>query len=318
MSSILERDDRPFYAIGVDVGGTKIAAGLVSFPEGVVSARRQIPTTPARGGEAILADVSHLCEELDTAARSESRQVAGIGIGICELVDLGGNVVSENCVAWKSLPVRERLSKLSPTVIEADVRAAALAEAIFGAGKPFKQFLYVTIGTGISCCLVLDGKPFTGAHGATGTMASSPLSIPCEHCGQVTHRTLEEIASGPALVSRYNQLRVDGAQSGQEVIAAAAANDSDAMMVVRSAAQALGAQIGLLANVLDPEAVVVGGGLGLSEGPYWEISVASTRRHIWSGLHRDLPIIRAGTGLEAGIIGAAAAAWRSAHQQLAA
>jgi glucokinase len=310
MTSVPVINDRPFCAIGVDVGGTKIAAGLVTFPKGGVRERRQIPTTPARGGEAIFADVLRLCDELNVTARARDQCINGIGIGICELVDLTGNVVSENCVAWKDVPVRERLSKLAPTVIEADVRAAALAEASFGAGKPFKQFLYVTVGTGISCCLVVDGKAFTGAHGATGTMASSPLSVLCEQCGHVSHRTLEEIASGPGLVARFNQRRPAGAESGQVVLAGAAAGDPDAVEVVHSAGEALGSGMGLLANVLDPEAVVVGGGLGLSEGPFWESFVASTRRHIWLEVHRNLPIVRAATGQDAGLIGAAAAAWK--------
>jgi len=297
-------------AIGVDVGGTKIAAGLVIFPKGEVRERRQIPTSPARGGDAVLADVLRLCAELSAAARSQSRRVECIGIGLCELVDLEGNVASENCIAWKGLPVREKMSKLAPTILEADVRAAALAEAMFGAGKPFKQFLYVTVGTGISCCLVLDGMPFTGAHGATGTMASSPLSIECEHCGVVNHRTLEEIASGPALVTRFNQRRPVGVESGQAVLAAAGTGDKDAAHVVHSGGEALGTSVGLLVNVLDPEAVIVGGGLGLSDGLFWESFLASTRQHIWSATHRDLPILRATTGPDAGVIGAAAAAWK--------
>ena len=76
--------------------------------------------------------------------------------------------MSENCVAWKNVPVCAELASLAPTIIEADVRAAARAEAMFGAGKNFNQFLYVTVGTGISCCLMLGGKPFTGTRGATG------------------------------------------------------------------------------------------------------------------------------------------------------
>jgi len=303
-------DARPFCAIGVDVGGTKIAAGLVTFPEGEVRERRQIPTAPARGGEAILADVLRLCDELNVAAQAQDQRINGIGIGICELVDLTGNVVSENCVAWKDVPVRKQLSKLAPTVIEADVRAAALAEAMFGAGKPFKQFLYVTVGTGISSCLVLDGKPFTGARGATGTMGSSPWRLVCEQCGHVSQRTLEEIASGPALVARYNQRRPRGAETGQAVLAAMAAGDPEAAHVVRSAGEALGSSVGLLVNVLDPEAVVVGGGLGLSVGPFWETFIAATRQHIWSEVHRNLSIVRAATRLDAGLIGAAAAAWK--------
>jgi glucokinase len=295
-------------AIGVDVGGTKIAAGLVTFPKGEVCLRRQIPTAPARGGEAVFAAVRRLCEELAVEAREQNQRVNGIGVGVCELVDLRGNIVSENCIAWKDAPVRERLSKLAPTIIEADVRAAALAEGLFGAGKPFRQFLYVTVGTGISCCLMLDGKPYIGARGATGTMASSPLSIECERCGHVSQRTLEEIASGPALVARYN--RQHSADSGQAVMAAAVAGNAAAARVVRLGAEALGSTLGLLVGTLDPEAVVVGGGLGLSEGLFWESFVGSTRGHIWSEIQRDLPILRAAMGSDAGLIGAAAAAWK--------
>ena len=81
--------------------------------------------------------------------------------------------------------MQEELSSIAPTIIEADVRAAALAEALFGAGKPFRNFLYVTVGTGISCCLMLDGAPYLGAHGAIGHDGEQSARVPCEQCGQV-------------------------------------------------------------------------------------------------------------------------------------
>lgn len=306
--------DRPldgFTFLGIDVGGTKVAAGIVSFPTGQVHARRIIPTDPARGGGVVLNDVVRLAEEFTLDAKVAGLKVEGIGLGLCELVDPTGRMLSANCVQWQDQPVRQRLSHLGAVTIEADVRAAALAEAIFGAGKQFKQFLYVTVGTGISCCLMFEGKPFTGARGATGTMASSPLSVVCEKCGYVSQRSLEEIASGPALVARLNQRHPGSAKSGPDVLAAAASGQADALGIVRSAGDALGTTVGLLISVLDPEAVVVGGGLGLSEGLYWESFVASTRHHIWSDVHRDLPIVHAATGQDAGLIGAAAVAWRS-------
>lgn len=290
---------KSFCAIGIDVGGTKIAAGLVTFPEGRVRARRQIPTQRTRDGESILKDVLHLCEELASKAR-----VDGIGVGVCELVDVAGNVMSENCVPWKGMDMRKRLSKVAPAIVEADVRAAALAEALFGAGKAFRQFVYVTVGTGISCSLVLDGKPFTGARGATGTMASSPY---------LNGRTVEDIASGPALVARYNQRQRASAarpSSAEAVLAEAAAGNRDAIEVVRTGGEALGAAVGLMVNVLDPEAVIVGGGLGLSQGLYWDTFVTATGKHIWSEVHRDLPILQAKTGTDAGVIGSAAYAWQ--------
>ena len=188
--------------LGIDVGGTKIAAGLLAWPEGCAVASRIIPTQASRGGRAVLDDVLRLTRDL--AVEGHGVRVEAIGIGICELVDCDGRIASANCIQWQDEPVREKLSSIAPTVIEADVRAAALAESLFGAGKAFRNFLYVTVGTGISCCLMLDGAPYLGARGASGTMASSPLAVPCEKCGQIGHQSLEEIAAGPALVTRFH------------------------------------------------------------------------------------------------------------------
>jgi predicted NBD/HSP70 family sugar kinase len=141
-------------------------------------------------------------------------------------------------------------------------------------------------------------------------MASSPLSWPCDKCGKLSQSTLEEIASGPGLVARFNQRGSRSASSGLDIVAAAASNDRDALDVLRSAGEALGSAVGWLVNVLDPQAVIVGGSIGLSKGPYWESFLASTRRHIWSDAHRALPILQASTGQAAGIIGAAATAWK--------
>jgi glucokinase len=140
-------------------------------------------------------------------------------------------------------------------------------------------------------------------------MGSSPLSVPCEECGHVSRRTLEEIAAGPALVERFKALH-GNATTGHAVLAAVSAGDPVAAQVVQSASEALASQVGLLINVLDPDAVVIGGGLGLSEGPYWDNFFGSIRRHIWSHVNRDLTILRATTGADAGWIGAAARAWQ--------
>jgi len=299
-----------FTAIGLDVGGTKIAAGLAVFPEGRTLSRRILPSEPARGGRALLDTVLALARKLADEAAALGQSVSAVGVGVCELVDRAGELASANCVQWLDQPVRRELSLLAPAILEADVRAAALAEALFGAGRGLKSFLYVTVGTGISCCLMLDGRPHLGAHGATGTMASSPLDSHCEECHHVEHRTLEQIAAGPALVERFNEVQGNAVRA-QDVVTAAVHGNPIAVEVVRTAASALGSQVGLLVNVLDPEAVIIGGGLGLSGGPYWDHLVAATRRHVWAEAHRGLPILRAATGADAGWLGAAAAAWRA-------
>ena len=300
---------KPFTAIGVDVGGTKIAAGAVAFPQGIVQARRIIPTVPQRGGEAVLVDVERIVSELAAEVAEIGHRVDGIGMGVCEIVDQSGEIVSANSVAWTAVDVRRRLEAIAPVAIEADVRAAARAEALFGAGRNSRVFLYVTIGTGISCCLVTDREPFTGARGATGTMASGPLPGFNGEGPTEPLPTLEQIASGPALVTRFRAAR-GVADSAQEVLKAAANGNAPAIAVVRSAAEALGATVGMLVGVLDPERVVLGGGLGLAEGLFRDALVSSARRNIWWDGHRDLPIVPAETGADAGLIGAAAAVWR--------
>ena len=310
LTSFASVPERVSHVIGIDVGGTKIAAGLVAFPEGRAIAKRIAPTQPTRGGRAVLDDVLRLARELAAEAGKIGVPIEAVGLGVCELVDRAGRLASANCIQWLDQPVREDLSAIAPVTIEADVRAAALAEGLFGAAKSFHNFLYVTVGTGISCCLMLEGQPYLGARGATGTMGSSPISVPCEQCGHVSQRTLEEIAAGPALVARFNALH-GSATRGQDVLTAAANGNAVAAQIVRTAGGALESQLGLLVNVLDPEAVVIGGGLGLSEGPFWDEFIAATRRHIWSEMHRDLPMLRAATGADAGWIGAAAKAWKN-------
>lgn len=298
------------HALGFDLGGTKIAAGLATFPAGRVLARRVVPTHAERGGRTVLDDVLRLAHELAAESAAAGACVAALGLGVCELVDRGGRLASANVLPWLELPVLEELAAVAPAVFVADVRAAALAEARFGAGRAFSQFLYLTVGTGLSACLMLDGRPHLGAQGLTGTFASSPLGVPCDACGRVNRRTLEEIAAGPALVARF-QAAGGRAAGGREVLDAAAAGDAAARQVVESAAEALASQAGLLIGMLDPEALIVGGGLGLSGGLHWEHFVAATRRHVWSPMHRDLPILRAATGTDAGWLGAAAHAVQS-------
>jgi glucokinase len=295
-------------AVALDVGGTKMSGALVQCALGEIRSKRVRETRPLRGGEAVLGDALSLARDLLAEARAEGIKVVGIGVGVAELVDLEGNVTSSNLIAWRGLPVRSRFGELGPCVIEADARAAAAGEARFGAGRPFRQFFYVTVGTGIGSALYHDGRVHTGARGSAGTIASAPLSFECGECGAVNRPVLEEIASGPALVARYVASGGQAA-SAEEVIAAAALGDPAAVRVVRSAGWSLGSAVGLVVNVLDPEAVIVGGGLGSAGGLYWETLVASTREHIWSDTNRELPILKAAHGPDAGLVGAAAAAF---------
>src|SRR5438128_6119611 len=122
-------------AIGLDIGGTKIAAGVVLWPSGEIFRRTIIPTKPARGGEAVLKDTHDLARQLHDWARGQQIELAGIGAGVAELVDPQGNVTSNCTIDWCGRPVQQRLSEIAPAQVESDVRAAAVGEAIFGAGR---------------------------------------------------------------------------------------------------------------------------------------------------------------------------------------
>jgi glucokinase len=154
-------------AVGVDVGGTKIAAGLVDLRHGRLLERDQVPTRPERGGAAVLEDCAGLARELGDGRLA-------VGIGLCELVDLAGRPASGDTVDWRDLDVPGAF-EAPRVVLESDVRAAARAEARFGAGAGRSPFLYVVVGTGASACLVVDGEPFAGARGQAIVLGAPPV-----------------------------------------------------------------------------------------------------------------------------------------------
>jgi predicted NBD/HSP70 family sugar kinase len=295
-------------AIGLDVGGTKIAGGLVCLETGEVIARRIVPTQPERGGEAVLTEALQLARTLEVIANQRDRPIRGIGVGVAELVDLDGNVRSSHLIAWQGKPIRKRFAEIAPAAVESDVRAAALAEARYGLGRQYDPFVYVSVGTGISCCLVQGGRPYAGARGNALVLASAPLTVPCAACGEWTSHVLEEYASGPAIAQRYRQLSGRPAEGAEEVVHLAARGDVIAAEVIGTAGDALGNSVAFLVNVLDPAAVVVGGGLGLAGGFFWERMVAAAKKNIWSAESRAVELLPAALGADAGLIGAAASA----------
>jgi predicted NBD/HSP70 family sugar kinase len=268
-------------AVGVDVGATKIAAARVDVERGAILAARRIPTAAQRGPDAVLADCRALAAELGDG-------VAAAGIAVCELVDPSGRVCSAETVDWRDVDLlgTPPADPQTPGAhafdwVESDVRAAALAEARFGAGRDEPDFLYVSVGSGISHCLMTGGEPRLGVRGsAIGTGA--PL--------------IERWSSGLALARRT------GHRSAEEALADPAAAD-----VVEDAAGRLGLALAALVNALDPGAVIVGGGLGLHDR-YRALVEATLRAEVYDPRARGLPVLPAGLGADAPVIGAALAA----------
>lgn len=301
-------DKAPMAALGIDVGGTKIAGGLVDLGDGSVIERRRQPTMPSRGGEALLDDVAAMMSDLAGVARDRGLLLVGAGVGVPELVDMEGAVFTDFLMGWKGRPARARLSAVVPARIDADVRMAALAEARWGRGRSYRTFLYITVGTGISSTLVIDGQPYAGARGGALVMASGPVECRCSGCNSSSTYVLEEVASGPALVSAFNAQAALPARDAEDVTAAAASGDAVALAVIDRATRALAGTLGMLAGALDPQAIIVGGGLGSAPGPYWNALTRAFPDFLWPLDPRPLPLEQAALGADAGVIGAALSA----------
>ncbi len=260
-------------AVGIDVGGTKIAAGLCDLDRGQVLARHTV-ATPRGDGPAALAACA-------AAAARVAPGGAPIGLGLCELVDREGRPKSAQTLDWRELDIAAAFASTGPVVVDSDVRTAGRAEALLGAGRGYGRLIFLNIGTGISYALLRDGVPDPGARGYA-IIVGAPA--------------VEDVAGGYGLATL----------AGEADARAVFANPAHAALVERAVAD-LGAAIASLVNALDPEAVVIGGGLGLVES-YREAAVAAARPLIWAEDVRDLPIVPAALGGDGAVLGAALAA----------
>ena len=299
-------------AIGIDVGGTKVALGLLDAAELSLLESVVIPTRRDRGGQAVLADVRAAAGQLAERATDLGRRVSGIGLVVPEIVSLAGEIVSGYVIPqWDELPVAGVLSEIAPVRVEADVRAAAFAETVLGAGQGYDYLVFVTVGTGISYTAVYQGRPIAGSRGGALNIGTTVLARLPEHCAEhsaAEHRgepreiVLERIASGSALVERY-VARGGTAEGAADVLAAAQRGDRAAAEVLDEGARTLGLAIALLVNVLDPEAVIVGGGLGSADTPYWQATRDYTRQYLHD-FAAGTVLARGALGADAGVIGA--------------
>jgi glucokinase len=265
------------FVAGVDVGGTKIDACILDPLTGIVSERARIPSRCERGGRAVLAECVDLVMRL-----SDSAQLSCVGIGLCEFVSSEGRPTSAFTVDWRHLDLARAFADIAPVHLESDVRAGAIAESRLGAGREIRgPWLYVSVGTGISHSLVIDGRPFAGARGNAVVVGAPPV---------------ERVASGLALE------RATGRASAEEVL-----SDSALTTTVADAAVALGLALAGLINAFDPAAVVIGGGLGLVDS-YRAAAVEAMRPAIEALDTRLVPVLAASLGSLAGPVGAGLAA----------
>ncbi len=307
------------YVIGVDLGGTKTAAGVVAA-DGSVLMTAQTPTLNRDGGEAILDATAALVSGLRQQAGAAGLEISAAGVGSAGVIDADrGTVVSatDAILGWAGTLIASGLEKrlnfpAGAVKVINDVHAHAMGEAWLGAGAGSSSMLMMAFGTGVGGSFVVHGHPLPGYRfvgGHVGHIASSYAVAPdgsalaCT-CGSRGH--VEAIASGPALHALYLRSGGDpGATDARAVFARAGTGDPVALAAVSTVAKAAGQAVGGLANVLDPEVVVVSGGLA-DAGPLWWNTMTDEASGQLMPPLAGLRIVRARLGNSAAIVGAAA------------
>jgi glucokinase len=285
-------------AVGVDVGGTKAVAALVA-PDATVLSREMVET-PAD-------DVPAVLEAMRTVANAVVDATAvAIGIGAAGLVERGtGTMRFAPNIAWRDVDLRAVLASLGlPTVVDNDCTVAAVGERAAGAGRGVTDFLYAGVGTGIGGGIVSGGAVIRGAHGFAGEIGHIIVEPGGPLCGCGNRGCFETVASGRA-ITRLARERLG--LDGHGVVEAARRGDEAALAILTEVGERLGEGFAGLANVLDPELIIIGGGAAVGAG---DLVLDPARRRFGETLEAAaerpaVPIVPATFGHDAVAVGAA-------------
>lgn len=291
--------------IALDVGGTQIKGGVFTG-NGTVQHSEQWLTRAERGPNAVIDTILRCADELAGLATRSGRPAEAVGIVVPGIVDeTAGIAVHSTNLAWHKVPMRHTLAKRLdlPVAFGHDVRAGGLAEARLGAGRGCHSFLFVPLGTGIAAAVMTDGQALPGAHGSAGELGHlvvRPGGDPCT-CG--SHGCLETLASASAIARRYTHATGEPHVTAQEVDRRAQAGDPEATRIWGEAIEALADGLATTVTLLDPERIILGGGLAKAgETLFAPLRTALTQRLTFQHAPQLLP---AELGHQAGCLGSA-------------
>lgn len=307
------------YYIGIDLGGTNIAVGLVN-DEGKILESMSTPTASPRSYTEIVADMAKLSKELIKKAGLEVSDIEGIGIGSPGSIDNeNGLVVYANNLGFRNAPLREELRKHIdlPVHLENDANAAAFGEYVVN-GKGAKDVIFVTLGTGVGGGVIIDGKIYKGCNGAGGELGHVILVHEGKQCTCGLKGCWEQYASVTALISQTKEaieknpdslmvkiVAEKGDVSGRTAFEAAKAGDEAAKEVVKKYAEYVAAGVVSMINIFQPEKLIIGGGIS-REGDYLLDPIrAYCEEHSYKTIGKKTEVMAATLFNDAGIIGAA-------------
>jgi glucokinase len=305
------------YSIGIDIGGTKIAGALVDESGQIVNELR-VPT-PVEDPAALVDAVVGVIRELRA-----DHEVLGAGVAMAGFIDAAQSaVIYGTNFGWKNYPLKAEIeAKLDiPVIIENDANAAAWAEYRFGAGKGYQHMVMLTLGTGVGGAVIVDGRMLRGGFGVAGELGHMRVVPNGVECGCGQHGCIESYASGTALVRTARELVASGdplgarlselaEQAGEltgvQVYEAILEGDAGARKLLADVGSWTGQAIASLSAILDPQIVVIGGGVSAAGELLLGSIRDAYRKHMpAAGFRPELKIVTAEFVNDAGVVGAA-------------
>jgi glucokinase len=310
--------------LALDIGGTKLAVGVVARG-GEVLARQREETDRA-------ATPTQIMDALEAMARAVMRRcrpappMDAIGISYGGPVDYGAGltVTCHHLDGWEGIPLRDEMARRLgvPAFMDNDANAAALAEGMFGAGKGHRYLLYLTVSSGIGGGIIAGGRVYRGATGMAGEIGHTTVLPDGPRCTCGRRGCLEALASGWSIGRRAREAIAAGetnsrlAQAGaiealtaEAVAAAAVANDPLARRIMNETAEFLALGIGAAVNLLNPTLVVIGGGVSKAGAVLFDPLRARLSNYVLDANRRAVQVVPAALGDDVGLLGAAALAW---------
>ncbi|MFC4601175.1 ROK family protein [Cohnella hongkongensis] len=307
------------YAIGADIGGTKIQVAAVDR-EGRVADRHLMPTEaqlgPAQVMEKLLSGIERTLSRMPDGA-----QIAGIGVGSAGQIDFASGTVAyagDQLPGWTDTPIKSRVEDKFglPGYVDNDVNVVAVAEQLYGAGRGLSDFVCVALGTGIGGAIVEAGRIVRGAQGCAGELGHVSVDFNGPRCGNCGNNGCVELyASGSGIARLGRELIAESAErpawrpDSREIAQAWLQGDPQAARVMGVAIRALAAAIAGYIHMCNPQAVIVGGGVSETGPAFLEALDREVRIRTSPSVGSVYRLLPAYVGNDAGVIGAAAQVW---------
>jgi glucokinase len=317
--TLIELNSNGGFVVGIDLGGTNIKLVLIDLGGKIVK-KVNGPTINSSSKNKILDRLEELIHSVIDESDADRDLILGIGIGVSGVADESGRVSFAPALGWEDMPVRDLLREEFgiPVVVENDVNAATIGEKLFGVGKTVENFVFVAIGTGVGAGIIINGELYKGFANAAGEVGYLVMGDKYLKDYRKGFGCFESLISGSAIAAKaakqmrcYNSgpTRISFRQvkniTAKDVFEAAKRKDKIALKIVEEVSKYLAIGLGNISALLNPEMIVLGGGISKQEG----ILLKPLRKMMAKITPIPPRIVISSLGNDAGVIGAAAIAW---------